>query len=73
MADLKKQAEGRQVERRLREKEAVWEWGRRVKGAGKSPRVLVYLQAVRGGWPLVSFAVVLAAGRGIPHEGVGCG
>ena len=32
------------------------------KGAGKSPRVLVYLQVVRGGCPLISFAIVLAAG-----------
>ena len=47
--------------------------GEKGKGAGKSPRVLVYLQVVRGGWPLVSFAVVLAAGRGIPREGIGRG
>ena len=34
------------MERRLREREAVREWERRVRGAGKSPRILVCLQVV---------------------------
>ena len=34
------------MERHLREREAVREWERRVRGAGKSPRILVCLQAV---------------------------
>ena len=47
--------------------------GEKGKGAGKCPKVLSSLWAIKGDLSLISPAPVLSAGWGIPRESTGCG